>query len=198
MNLYDQMKSFGPLLNLWEGGMMGEKIITTLKPEIISGLRKNWQINLFKKSMRKYFFDVMQLKGRKAPISPISASVKNTKIRYSTILQIEHNMSHSLPIVAEHLTSGEIIIRLDDNIFYSIISDGNPIFTMNCYFHCIRCEILEKNDANNTTECLLLPMMESQPNQYYFIITANWMEYDGNFQPKLARVSCAKYNDDLI
>ena len=54
LNLKDQMIQFGPLLNLWEGGIAGEKIISTMKPEIKSGLRsgrniylKNGYVNIF-------------------------------------------------------------------------------------------------------------------------------------------------------
>jgi hypothetical protein len=62
-NLPDQMNNFGPLLNLWEGGLLGEKIVQTMKPEIKSGFRKNWQIHLFHKWYRKMFFCDMTAKG---------------------------------------------------------------------------------------------------------------------------------------
>lgn len=65
LNLPEQMKNFGPLLNLWEGGIVGEKIISTMKPEIKSGLRKNWQRHLFVKWMRKYFFTLNNNNNKK-------------------------------------------------------------------------------------------------------------------------------------
>ena len=62
------MQNVGPLLNLWEGGIAGEKIISTIKPEIKTGVRKYWQKHLFNKWMRKYFFNIMKPKKGQQPI----------------------------------------------------------------------------------------------------------------------------------
>jgi hypothetical protein len=53
LNFPDIMREFGPLLNVWEGGPMGEAFLRLVKPEMDTGFRKNWAFNLLRKVMRK-------------------------------------------------------------------------------------------------------------------------------------------------
>ena len=45
LNLPSQMKAYGPLVNLWEGGNKGEGYLRFAKPIITNIHSKNWQIN---------------------------------------------------------------------------------------------------------------------------------------------------------
>ncbi|KAL7563829.1 hypothetical protein ACA910_019560 [Epithemia clementina (nom. ined.)] len=46
LNLPDAVRRFGPLCNIWYGGMQGEKFLWYVKREMSMGLRNNWQIQL--------------------------------------------------------------------------------------------------------------------------------------------------------
>jgi hypothetical protein len=45
LNLPDQMRRYGPLRNLWEGGWNGEGMIGIMKPEMKNGMQRNWPCN---------------------------------------------------------------------------------------------------------------------------------------------------------
>ena len=53
LNLPTTMNTFGPLRNFWEGGSQGEGFLVMVKPELSTGLCKNWQTNLMKKVLQK-------------------------------------------------------------------------------------------------------------------------------------------------
>ena len=57
LNLPEQMKLFGPLIEFWEGGIRGEGIIQELKHLIRDGLKKNWQKNILKKAYNLQSYD---------------------------------------------------------------------------------------------------------------------------------------------
>jgi len=48
LNLPTMMERYGPITNLWEGGMMGEKFSQELKPRLRGGLTCNWHVNRLK------------------------------------------------------------------------------------------------------------------------------------------------------
>ena len=47
------MERYGPITNLWEGGMMGEKFSQELKPRLRGGLTRNWHVNVLKDVLKK-------------------------------------------------------------------------------------------------------------------------------------------------
>lgn len=47
------MRLYGPLVNLWEGKLMGEAIVSHCKSELENGLRGNWAVNVLLKHYRK-------------------------------------------------------------------------------------------------------------------------------------------------
>lgn len=53
LNLPSAMKMYGPLVNLWEGKLMGEAIVKYCKSEMDNGLRGNWAMNVLLKHYRK-------------------------------------------------------------------------------------------------------------------------------------------------
>ncbi|KAL7567097.1 hypothetical protein ACA910_009427 [Epithemia clementina (nom. ined.)] len=46
LNLPDAVRRFGPLRNIWDGGMQGEGFLWYVKREMSMGLRNNWQKQL--------------------------------------------------------------------------------------------------------------------------------------------------------
>ncbi|KAL7580358.1 hypothetical protein ACA910_004386 [Epithemia clementina (nom. ined.)] len=46
LNLTDAVRRFGPLRNIWEGGMQGEGFLLYVKHQMSMGLRNNWQKRL--------------------------------------------------------------------------------------------------------------------------------------------------------
>jgi hypothetical protein len=209
LNLPEQMLNFGPLLNLWEGGYLGERYISTIKPEIVSGLRNNWQPSLYKKIMRKYFFEVMKF-TQEAKSSTIhdnditTASKKNmarTKSnRYISIAEVNCYMSQSLPLVTEYNEGiGKVVLRFQSGITYVAIATRNPLYFNECYFHYFNWvqEHLEPfSSSEDVVECLLLPYHDvfndnDEPTTScpYYVVTSDWREFSDSLHPVLADVS---------
>ena len=51
LNLPQVAAQLGPIRNLWEGNFCGEGYIRMVKPEMVGGFRKNWQVNLLNRLM---------------------------------------------------------------------------------------------------------------------------------------------------
>ena len=52
------MHEYGPLLNLWEGGGQGEKILQQVKP-LWLGLQKNWQQSILTRMLNERALKLM-------------------------------------------------------------------------------------------------------------------------------------------
>ena len=201
LNLKEQMQNFGPLLNLWEGGIAGEKIISTMKPEIKTGLRKHWQKHLFNKWMRKYFFNTM--KPRKETINYISE-------KYGSINEIQFKVDNKLPFVARYNNKHQLYIKTKQgNIYIFYTKQIESIRIFECTFLSLYWEeTMEIQDfENKDPECLVLPLMDAFIHMEninnirgrYYIITENWLEFDLNLSPIMPRAdNNFNYNVDFI
>ena len=201
LNLKEQMQNFGPLLNLWEGGIAGEKIISTMKPEIKTGLRKHWQKHLFNKWMRKYFFNTM--KPRKETINYISE-------KYGSINEIQFKVDNKLPFVARYNNKHQLYIKTKQgNIYIFYTKQIESIRIFECTFLSLYWEeTMEIQDfENKDPECLVLPLMDAFIHMEninnirgrYYIITENWLEFDLNLSPIMPRAdNNFNYNVDFL
>jgi hypothetical protein len=194
LNLHKQIANYGPLHNMWEGSYIGEKIITLLKPEITSGLRKNWSVNVYKKYIRKLFFGVMEVKYNfREP------KVTGSKKRYTTFLEIEHRIMHSLPIVADYCNYQKVLYISFDNgeVFIGSFIVGNSInWGSTMYFDISWSRWLGNSEEwNVSTECLLLPCPDvgnmfpdiENIGRFRYIISSDWKEFGAEFEPSLIR-----------
>jgi hypothetical protein len=206
LNLKQQMINFGPLLNLWEGGISGEKIISTMKPEIKSGLRQNWHKHLFLKWMRKYFFNFVRhnkdLDGNNVVLKPVCNA------KYGSITEVAYFINHKMPFIAHHNDTGILYIRTKLDNYYKLLPDGASFSLSNCTFHSLKWEIWEPvNVTFSDPECLLLPCMNNfiydnninNVTGKYYIITEMWLEFNEKFVPTLPTAhKLIKYDDEHI
>jgi hypothetical protein len=204
LNLNSQMADFGPLLNLWEGGYLGEKIITIIKPEIKSGLRKNWSKNVYHKIMRKYFLDIQAQKQ-----DPKNINMQNTngfccyKHYYTSIVEVEQKILNKEAFVAHYSEqTGELLIILKTKLCYKIVSVQENIFNSDCVFHHISIEVSQYPSCNLALiECLLLPFIDLDVgigNSFYYIVTDSWSEFNQNFLPVNPDIHHATYSTNQL
>jgi hypothetical protein len=205
LNLDEQIDNYGALLNLWEGGFLGEKIITTLKPEISSGLHKNWSSNLFRKVMRKRFFSMMEIKKQQFDREGFQVNETDLNKRYySSMTEVLQKILQSEPFVGNYLEdTGELIIILTTNVGYRITACGDIVTKSECIFHKIELDPTENISyvPKKTVECLFLPFIDPNNigNSFYYIISSTWLEINDLFRLSLPKISKAKYNtSDLI
>jgi hypothetical protein len=53
LNLPGIVREYGPIRNIWEGGPQGEGVLRFVKPNMLNGLRRAWEIASMKTLMRK-------------------------------------------------------------------------------------------------------------------------------------------------
>ena len=53
LNLPDVVRQYGPIRNIWEGGPQGEGVLRFVKPNMLNGMRRAWEISTMKTLMRK-------------------------------------------------------------------------------------------------------------------------------------------------
>jgi hypothetical protein len=59
LKLPDQVKEFGPVRAIWEGGATGEGFLRYIKPEITRGLRYTWQQWILNNFLERKAFDMI-------------------------------------------------------------------------------------------------------------------------------------------
>jgi hypothetical protein len=205
------MRSFGPLLNLWEGGIIGEKIVSTMKPEIVSGLRKNWQIHLYRKMFRKYFFEIMQQKMSSAEKSNVCEDEDKItkKSVYLNKYEVEQLIHDNLPFVALYSKSSAKTFIHCQNEEVIIVTSAQLVKKLNgCCFHRISFQTGNDNTLiKEPQECLFLPFMKIFDNSIqinddvincYYAVTEDWLEFNEAFEPKLPFANNCYYDDELL
>ena len=53
LNIPNNMRDFGPMRGVWEGGLQGEGILRFIKSDITMGLRKNWQVSILERFLKR-------------------------------------------------------------------------------------------------------------------------------------------------
>ena len=53
LNLTDVIRQYGPIRNIWEGGAQGEGVLRFVKPNMLNGMRRAWELSTMKTLMRK-------------------------------------------------------------------------------------------------------------------------------------------------
>jgi len=53
LNLPDVIRQYGPIRNIWEGGAQGEGVLRFVKPNMLNGMRRAWELSSMKNLMRK-------------------------------------------------------------------------------------------------------------------------------------------------
>ena len=53
LNLPEVIRQYGPIRNIWEGGPQGEGVLRFVKPNMLNGMRRAWELSTMKTLMRK-------------------------------------------------------------------------------------------------------------------------------------------------
>jgi hypothetical protein len=57
LNLPAVIRQYGPVRNIWEGGPQGEGVLRFVKPNMLNGMRRAWELSSMKTLMRKKAMD---------------------------------------------------------------------------------------------------------------------------------------------
>jgi len=146
LNLPDIIQRYGPLRNFWEGGICGEAIIASVKPEITMGLRKNWSCSLLKKVMRKKAFESIDSNSSKFPGNKVQNSHldKSSFRKYSGLAELKYLLDNRKPLSCI-IQFNKIYIAFDDKTLKMVSNNFlyfHYLYDINAYYDVSRLNLL--------------------------------------------------------
>jgi hypothetical protein len=99
INLPTMMERYGPITNLWKGGMIGEKFSQELKPRLRGGLTRNWHVNVLKDVLKDDALSRMELPTATPEVKqPVSYIMDGRYVKYKTTLDVITKYNERQPI----------------------------------------------------------------------------------------------------
>jgi len=213
LNIPKNVKEFGPVRNLWEGGGMGEKIITKLKPMWL-GFRKNWHYNMLQKLLQQLSLDRVResfMNSQFREAVDVAEKVTTMPLEHQVLIKRNVYIYPNLGSVHEAYNTRKPIsfLRLSDASFWVIIKknmatqftchkyidnfggDSYHEWGVDCVTHNFD-EIICNKEITNF--CLLLPLLKEygMPNctedPWYTLIDSEWNVIDE--QQNIVKPSC--------
>ena len=115
LNLPDVMNNYGPLLNLWEGGGQGEKILQQVKP-LWLGFRKNWQQSILTRMLNERALKLMmksEIQNEdKASKPDDTLRVESMYHTYADVADVKRQMRRRVAMSAVFLSTGELVFLI--------------------------------------------------------------------------------------
>jgi hypothetical protein len=125
LNLPTMMERYGPITNLWEGGMVGEKFSQELKPRLRGGLTRNWHVNVLKDVLKDDALSRMELPTATPEVKqPVSYIRDGRYVKYKTTLDVITKYNERQPIA---------VVNFENNIWGCIIGEHDRYLQVNIY-----------------------------------------------------------------
>ena len=189
LNLPDLISNVGPLRNLWEGSMIGEKVLGGVKDEF-TGFRKNWNTSLLKRiyghiGMKKVMMNSESIKEE--PISKYSRYGRFHK--YKTLFEFRSFWERQGVISLVELKDGRLISVIQNNAVVEFTPlKRNAAITVNVngliyakWKWAEHTYVLESNLINRY--CLMLPCLSMDYNSsYYTVVSDDWQVINKNLE----------------
>jgi hypothetical protein len=197
LNLPEQIQMLGPIRNRWEGGKRGEGFLRIVKPIVQSG-RKNWQKNLLTKILRQKTLVQMKATNDDDDLSEYDdddSSMEETQIHEAqSFVQYRCHAE-----VVEKWSRGTVLsgMLVDGSVFVchrygsrSLLLEFQTTVDSAEFRHGLWYYYLQYRDGDDETKvsledarvqsyAILLPMLTSDANQKYALVTSNWRTWDG-------------------
>lgn len=130
LNLPTATALFGPLRNLWEGGVKGEALISLFKEQICMGLRMNWERNSLKGMLKTKSLKTM-LSTVKEEVMAVDQHVPCWEKTLANLVGTDCNSFPSRQSVVDALKHGHPLSVLclvdgETNIFFAVVDVGAP------------------------------------------------------------------------
>jgi hypothetical protein len=135
LNVPNQVKMFGPLRLIWEGGTIGEGYLRKVKAELNTGLRKCWQIWLIEHLLTNHSYEQILLE---------------TAVRISPNMIFREKVC-SLCKVYQSATVASTIVHIGTP-FSGIMASANNFFICFCLqkkIHCMKIVIVDHTATVN-------------------------------------------------
>jgi hypothetical protein len=123
LNLPTVMERYGPITNLWEGGMMGEKFSQELKPRLRGGLTRNWHVNVLKDVLKVDVLSRMELPTATPEVKQPVSYIRDCRyVKYKMTLDVITKYNERQPIA---------VVNFENNIWGCIIGGHDRYLQVN-------------------------------------------------------------------
>jgi hypothetical protein len=205
LNLPSHMKEYGPLKNLWEGGIRGEGSLRYIKPMHQNlGLRAGWPVNILTRFYQKFGLravgasigdDVLEEDELDDDENPTNfAQDSYWKYPNSESVHMDFNDSKPLCLVCDGVTFGAMV-RNGTVVKFSLDDTANVVEIRGMHFHSWHPDfdkenhlnrgfvLLDASEFNVLFSFVLLPLQLSSDKTIYAAVRDDYtmMDNSGNF-----------------
>jgi hypothetical protein len=198
LNVPENMRQFGSMRNLWEGGIVGEGFLRGMKKELKQGMIGSWQVWTLKNILERDLYADLILQKHKKLKGDFRLKVEKECIIHRTEEQAEKAYHSGEPlsglIIGNNMDRLYILFRKKDKLSYKTVSidtENKIRWQFQNYYHI---NIEDDNDTTMVTDdienimsvesitgALLLPKLFEEGyqrkdcNTLYCIIQSRWM-----------------------
>ena len=183
LNIPDIIRKYGPIRNIWEGAVQGEGYIRKIKPELSSGLRKNWQVAKMKKLLQRFSLDMLMKRvGIENQITEERRKISSNYHVYSSILLAHQQYQKSAPLSGLQLGDNRFGLMIVGNLFLEIKPNRSTLRTKKlCRYESwhLSFEADQVEEENIISFVLFLPLLENNEKQktFFTVVYSNWKEH---------------------
>ena len=201
LNIPSAMQKYGPLINYWEGSLIGEGYLRYVKPKLTSVRGLNWQKNTHTKLLEEVTFDTIiehyTAEQNSCPILKFNRGQRKPKMYYiyDTLVNVRSVLLHGQPLSMVRLKEGDtvVVVRFGRNCKCKAVSvnltHSKHITKLNMNCHVLQIdddvedmtlEDLDEADIDNYLVALPLEIEKHRKNNMkmnsYYIIDSEWLE----------------------
>jgi hypothetical protein len=198
LNLPDQTELLGPIRNRWEGGKRGEGFLRTVKPIVQSG-RKNWQKNLFLNILRQKTLvqmkatddedDLNEYEDDESSMEECQMHEPQSFVHYRCHAEVVERWTRGT-VLSGMLVEGKLYIchrfGARSLLLEFMTREDSAQFRYGLWYYELQYLDVEDEEKGSLQDvrvdsyALLLPMLSSDVNQKYALVTSNWRTWDGS------------------
>jgi hypothetical protein len=198
LNVPENMRQFGSMRNLWEGGIVGEGFLRGMKKELKQGMIGSWQVWTLKNILEKDLYADLILQKNQKVKGDLMLKIEKECIIHRNEEQAENAYNSGEPIsgiiIDNNVNFLYIMFRKKEKLSYKTINidtDNKVHWNFENYYHLNIDDANDDNtlndDINNImsvesiTGALLLPKLFEEGyerkdcNTLYCIIQSKWM-----------------------
>ena len=179
LNLPDAMNEYGPLRNYWEGSMQGEGFLVNVKPQLKTGIRKNWHTNVMNRVIRKRALNLLL---EKSDEDEEPSSNEQSFFKYKGLGKALIAWDEFKPISAVQFNNDTygIVLNTDEIVVIQVrelYKELNGMYYFEWFLE--RTDVREFNKREIKRNLLLLPflvdcLLGDDSIRYYTVIDSNW------------------------
>jgi hypothetical protein len=187
LNLPRSMKAFGPLRNLWEGGVRGEGFLQYVKPKHgRHGMRTGWPLRMLLTLSQQKSLDMMSKFVHRQSEEKVDTLHRSTDCyKYPSRTVLQHDLTSGNPISVLFRTDGTFAAHVAPR-FFAQLSFSDETSVSKAGFQYIEWELTNDDvtfDSDSIAlSCILLPWQSENGKLLYACITDTWQCWDGSSQ----------------